>query len=151
VSRNIDGIAIETLERQLLDAIKANLPDLVSLLDHARSTWVYEDFVYRFYHGSFKVYGVQLTTLHIVEKLRGLLPDVPLNDRFLRIVANGTGKVFNPDSNPSWEANTRPLLEAFFHARYFLEMAVKYGAELPEPPSTLPSGWAGPLYLYNLR
>jgi len=140
-----------TLERQLLDAIKANLPELVSLLDQATSMWGYEDFVYRFYHGSFKVYGVQTMTVHIVEKLRGLLPDVPLNDRFLRIVADGTGKQFTPDANQSWEATTRPLLEAFFHARYFLEMAAKYGAELPEQPSTLPSGWAGLLYLYDLR
>ena len=151
MSRHINGIPIETLERQLLDAIKAKLPELASLLDHARSMWVYEDFVYRFYHGSFKVYGVQLTTLRIFEKLRGLLPDVPLNDRFLRIVADGTRKEFTPDANQSWEATTRPLLEAFFHARYFLKMAVKYGVELPEPPSTLPSGWAGLLYLYNLR
>ena len=151
MSRNIDGIPIETLERQLLDAIKADLPELVSLRDHATSMWGYEDFVYRFYHDSFKVYGVQLTTLNIVEKLRDLLPGVPLNDRFLRIVADGTGKTFTPDDNEAWEATTRPLLEAFFHARYFLEMAVKYGAELPEPPSTLPSGWAGLLYLYNLR
>jgi len=30
-------------------------------------------------------------------------------------------------------------------------MAVKYGAELDEPPMPLPSGWAALLYLYNLR
>lgn len=41
--------------------------------------------------------------------------------------------------------------EAFFHARFFLKMAVKYGEELDEAPSTLPSGWAALLYLYNLR
>ena len=92
VSRHIGGIPIETLGRQLLEAIKANLGDLASLLDHARTMWGYEDFVYRFYHGSFKVYGVQMVTVHIVEKLRGLLPDVPLNERFLAIVADGTGK-----------------------------------------------------------
>jgi hypothetical protein len=43
------------------------------------------------------------------------------------------------------------MLEAFFHARYFLEMAVKYGRELELPPTLLPSGWAALLYLYNLR
>jgi hypothetical protein len=42
-------------------------------------------------------------------------------------------------------------LEAFFHARYVLEMAVKYGDDLDEPTNLLPSGWAGLLYLYNLR
>lgn len=41
--------------------------------------------------------------------------------------------------------------QAFFHARYFLDMAVKYGTELDAPPQMLPSGWAGLLYLYNLR
>jgi hypothetical protein len=43
------------------------------------------------------------------------------------------------------------MLEAFWHARFFVEMAVKYGRELEEPPSTLPSGWAALLYLYDLR
>jgi hypothetical protein len=33
---------------------------------------------------------------------------------------------------------TRPILEAFFHARYFLEMAVRY-ADLETPPEVLPS------------
>ena len=50
-----------------------------------------------------------------------------------------------------WLAVTRPILEAFFHALYFLEMAVKYGKELKYPPNRLPSGWASLLYLYNLR
>jgi hypothetical protein len=44
-----------------------------------------------------------------------------------------------------------PILEAFFHARYFLEMACRYGRELEHPPNLLPSGWASVLYLYALR
>ena len=54
-------------------------------------------------------------------------------------------------NNQNWLAVTRPMLEAFFHARYFLEMAVKYGKELDSPPQMLPSGWASLLYLYNMR
>jgi hypothetical protein len=46
---------------------------------------------------------------------------------------------------------TRPIIEAFFHARYMLEMAVSYGKELERPPSVLPSGWAALLYLFDLR
>jgi hypothetical protein len=42
-------------------------------------------------------------------------------------------------------------LEAFFHARCMLEMAVAYGKELERPPSVLPSGWAALLYLFGLR
>ena len=74
-----------------------------------------------------------------------------LNPWFLAIVKEGTGKNFKISDNDHWQKVTRPILEAFFHARYFLEMAVKYGAELSEPPSPFPSGWAGLLYLYNLR
>jgi hypothetical protein len=36
--------------------------------------------------------------------------------------------------NARWDAATRPLLEEFFHANYFLKMAIKYGNELTEPP-----------------
>jgi hypothetical protein len=69
----------------------------------------------------------------------------------MHIVEEGTGKIFKPEDNRNWETVTRPMLEAFFHARFFLEMAVKYGKELKTPPQTLPSGWAAVLYLYNLR
>jgi tRNA(fMet)-specific endonuclease VapC len=41
-------------------------------------------------------------------------------------------------------------LEAFFHARFFLEMAVRY-ADLAAPPQPLPSGYAALLYLFGLR
>jgi hypothetical protein len=139
------------LERQLLAAIKSNHDQLKVLFDEASSHWGYEDQIYRFYHQSFKVYGIQRSTLAIVAALRALLPDVPLNASFERILADGTGKTFTLEANRAWDATTRPLVEAFFHARFFLEMAIKYSEELDEPPSTLPSGWAALLYLYNLR
>ncbi len=53
--------------------------------------------------------------------------------------------------NQRWVEATRPIVEAFFHAGYFLEMVCKYGKELEEPPDLLPSGWAAVLYLYGLR
>jgi hypothetical protein len=89
--------------------------------------------------------------VRIVKALQGLAPQLALNEQFLLIVSDGTGKVLTPKDNRNWEAITRPLLEAFFHARFFLEMAIKYGRELKTPPNTLPSGWATVLYLYNLR
>jgi len=138
-------------EERLLKAIKENREGLTSLLERARSHWEYEDPVYRFYHGSFKVFSVQQLTLAIVSALRALLPERELNKQFLEILSEGTGKVFTTAANADWDHSTRPLLEAFFHARYFLEMAVKYGDELDEPTNLLSSGWAGLLYLYNLR
>lgn len=139
------------LERSLLAALKAKRDKLKVLLDEVSSHWGYEDQIYRFYHQSFKVYGIQRSTLAITGALRALLPDVPLNARFERILTEGTGKTFTDEANQAWDETTRPLVEAFFHARFFLEMAVKYAAQLDEPPSPLPSGWAALLYLYNLR
>ena len=113
--------------------------------------WGYEDPVYRFYHQSSKVCYLQHTTLKIVDSLKALAPHLELNRWFLEIVAAGTGKKFTMEDNKRWPEVTRPIVEAFFHAKYFLEMGVNYGAELSEPPQPMPSGWAAFLYLFNLR
>jgi hypothetical protein len=63
----------------------------------------------------------------------------------------GTGRTFEMDHNARWLSETRPILEAFFHARYFLETAVRYAKELEQPPQVLPRGWAALLALYRLR
>lgn len=138
-------------EQLLLANIKERMPSLEALLKRAQSHWEYEDYVYRYYHDSFKVFGVQSITNQIVAVLRELLPDVELNRRFVNILDEGTGKQFTNETNANWDAATRPLLEAFFHARFMLEMAIEYGRKLESPPETLPSGWAALLYLYNLR
>jgi hypothetical protein len=139
-----------TSESELLESVRARLPDLKALLEESSSHWGYEDPIYRFYHQSFKVFALQSQIEQIVSTLRQLLPSHSLNARFLHIVAEGTGKEFSPDMNVAWDHHTRPILEAFFHARFFLEMAVRY-ADLPSLPDPLPSGWAALLYLYGLR
>lgn len=137
--------------RTLLENLRRELPELEALLDECSGDWGYDDPVYRFYHHSFKVFALQNSTRRIVAKLAGLLPEVSLNAWFLDIVRDGTGKNFAPEDNENWLAITRPVLEAFFHARYFLEMAVKSGRNLDFAPRRLPSGWAALLCLYNLR
>ncbi len=135
----------------LLANIRAALPQLEQLLGECDDEWGFEDPVYRFYHQSFKVYGLQGKTTAIVAALQALAPDRVLNEWFTQIVQDGTGKRFEHDHNRRWLEVTRPILEAFFHARHFLEMAVRYGKKLEQPPRLLPSGWAALLYLYNLR
>lgn len=135
--------------RELLGRIKSDLPALRDLLADLNGR-DYEDPIYRFYHHSYKVFNLQNRTEEIVSALRNLLPERNLNPLFLEIVARGTGRVFSRDQNADWPRQTRPILEAFLHARYFLEMAVRYGT-LPEPPKLLPSGWAALLCLYRLR
>lgn len=137
--------------QNLFNNLKASVGDLEKLLEEYSSHWGYEDRVYRFYHQSFKVYGLQEATGAIVAALQALAPERKLNDWFTQIVKDGTGKTFEQQHNRRWLEVTRPIVEAFFHARYFLEMAVRYGKELKAPPRTMPSGWAALLYLYNLR
>jgi len=152
-----EGVKTESWERReeetgkLLAAAKGTLPELKALLSSVSDHWHYEDPIYRFYHQSFKVYRLQTTTLKIVSELQALAPHLKLNSHFSEIVAEGTGKNFDTSHNANWLKHTRPIVEAFFHARHMLVMVCKYAEELPEPPQILPSGWATVLYLYDVR
>jgi hypothetical protein len=137
-------------ERRLVESMRRDRVELDDLLQSCSDHWGFEDPVYRFYHQSFKVYALQQTTERIVARLGALLPDRELAPWFREIVDSGTHLQFEPDHNARWLEVTRPIVEAFFHARYFLEMAVRYG-ELEDPPSPLPSGYAALLCLYGLR
>lgn len=135
--------------QELLRRIKAALPQLEALyddLDHQ-----YEDCVYRYYHGSDKVYVLQFGTQKIVQALQSLCPSRPLNEAFSRILKEGTGRSSEGVTGAERTAQERRILEAFFHARYFLEMTIRYGKRLDVAPGWLPSGWASVLYLFNLR
>jgi hypothetical protein len=151
----------DTRAQPLLDTIKARLPELEALLEKVSSHWHAEDGFYRFYHRSFKVYALQEDTTEIVAALRSLLfatanpsgggPERPLNKWFEQIISEGTNRKFEMTHNQRWLDETRPILEAFFHARMMLDLAVKYGRELQTAPMSMPSGWAALLYLFDLR
>ena len=135
----------------LLQSLKGDLPALETLLEETDSHWGFEDPFYRLYHQSWKVFGLQSLTVQIVESLRKHDQGQGLNDWFLEIVAAGTGKRFSEEMNRGWLDETRPILEAFFHAKTFLALAVRYAKALDHAPRLLPSGWAAVLYLYNVR
>lgn len=160
--------------QQLFKNIKERLPELESMLAKYSvnfapgigedSHWAYEDPIYRFYHHSIKVVHLQDFTIEIVDALQSLLLGQELNKMFMQIFQEGSAiksvrvsKTDPEEGVPLWDINanwmqyTRPILEAFFHAKFMLEMAVKYGKILEYPPRLLPSGWAALLYLYGLR
>lgn len=138
------------MQDELLVNIRTRLPELEALLDECSAQG--EDLVYRFWHQSLKVYILQEYSERIRVTLEGLAPvGCALHPWFRAIVTEGTGKVFALSHNDDWLAHTRPIVEAFFHATYFLEMAVFYGKELQEAPSLLPSGWAALLEVYGIR
>lgn len=141
----------------LLRNIKGLLPDLEKLLEKVSGP-SYEDRMYRFYHQSFKVYWLQEFTEEMVNILKSVSPNEkpepfqPCFDLFFEeIIKEGTGWKHTLDHNEKWTMVARPIVEAFLHCKYFIEMAVKYGKELDEAPNMLPSGWAALLELYNIR
>jgi len=146
----MEGGAVPGTEEALLQNLRHDREDLERLLARCSDRRVYEDSVYRLYHRDSKVYRLQGRTRVIVQRLQALAPDRPLNPWFLEIVEAGTGKKLKDEDNARWMEVTRPILEAFFHARFFLEMAVRY-SDLQEPPQMLPSGYAALLYLFGLR
>jgi hypothetical protein len=143
----------ERPEAQALFAqLKQALPELRELLESCEKLGVHEDGLYRFYHQSMKVFSLQDWTSRVVSTLRALAPDRPLNPFFEAILKDGTGHTLSLADNDRRLEITRPIVEAFLHAKYFLEMAVHYGKTLEAPPAhAIPSGWAAVLYFYNLR
>lgn len=139
----------DRLERLLLARLRHKKPDLRQMFEEMSSHGHYEDHFYRYYHGSFKVYNTQTTTEKAVRLLGDLLPERKLNMAFEDIIREGTGKEFGAE-NQDGERTPRAILEAFSHAKFMIDMAMRY-ADMSEPPKTLPSGYAALLYLYDLR
>lgn len=145
------ALAYDIDSQPLLLAIKSRDADLSALLERVSSHWHGEDGFYRFYHQSWKLYGLQRDTEEMVELLRSLWPEKELHPWFTQIISEGTGWEFSFEDNRDWLRRGRPILEAFIHARTMLELAVKYGRDLEHAPLAMPSGWAALLYLYSAR
>lgn len=136
----------------LFNSIKLALPDLKTLKSLCEEEYTAEDGIYRFYHTSFKTYHrLQPLTVKIVDLIKTLTPNPTLHPSFEDIIKGGTGITFDLSHNKDWTKHTRPILEAYFHAKHILDLLVKYGEELSYPPNLLPSGWATILYIYGLR
>ena len=114
----------------MLDAIKTNLTEIEQQLK--LFGFEYEDGIYRFYHQSFKVYSLQDCTIGAIGIFRRIADATgnQLCEWFEQIAANGTGAKFEAEHNRDWPEHIRPIVEAFLHAKYFLEVMAKYGREL---------------------
>jgi hypothetical protein len=152
---------VDQPERRLKEAIERDREQLLVFLNGpVEHAW--EDRLYRFYHQSHKVFRLQKLTREIVAKLQALLPENHLNSWFQEIVEAGTTQEFGSHTNEHWTMETRPIVEAFCHAKYFLEMACKeqddWTSELPSPVGPVKreirmvsSGWAALLALFNIH
>jgi hypothetical protein len=142
---------VQDQSEKLLNQIKANLAEIENL--YKIFDGCEEDYVYRFYHQSFKVFGAIEKIKKAKDLFEKIAPDgIALNDWYCRIADEALVKSFDWErTNPKWLDETRPILEAFHHSKYFLEQMLHFGTKLKQSPQILPSGWAAVLYLYNLR
>ena len=141
-------------DHELLANIHRHLPALEALLTEVQDPLTYEDGLYRFYYQSWKVYELQGLTREITRRLAALAPGGrPFCAAFQELLDAGAGEVrFEATHNETWTKHTRVFVEAFLHAKFFLEMTAKYGRTFTAPPTAgLPSGWAALLCLYGLR
>jgi hypothetical protein len=131
--------------------IKARLSDLEAMAEKLEA--VEENGVYRFYHGSFKVFNMQepiKEAFKLIEEIGGV--DDPPHLEYALLVKAGTENDFAGDrTNANWDAETKPILEAFWHTKYFIKMMVKYGKKLEKVEPPLDYGMAAVLYLFELR
>lgn len=151
---------IENLfEDQLKSSIERDRVQLTSLLNGpVKQAW--EDGLYRFYHQSHKVFRLQKLTDEIVRNLQALMPAQNLNPWFKEIIEAGSRQNFTQRTNANWTTETRPVVEAFCHARYFLEMACKQhdessvdipveGEDSVRRLRMVDSGWSALLILFQ--
>jgi hypothetical protein len=137
------------LETILFSNIKTNVESLKEMYKLALERK--QECYYRFYHQSFKVYGLQENTLEIKNKLNSIAPkDAFFNEWFSTIIDRGTNITFKTSHNTDWLERTLPILQAFDHALYFLELAIKC-SKYEELGQIISTDIAGLLYLFNLR
>lgn len=144
---------IVRLNNELLLELKARIPRLEEILKEMESHWGGEDMLYRFYHGSLKMYYGQNFTEKAASELKSIAKKlgVELNETYLKITEEGTGIKFNYNYNKNWLQHSRPVMEAFFHSKEILIQALAYAKKLETAPNLLPSGWGTVLYIFNLR
>ncbi|NLI79049.1 MAG: hypothetical protein GX442_21730 [Candidatus Riflebacteria bacterium] len=69
-------------------------------------------------------------------------------------MAPGIGdKKWEMAHNENWSFHTRPFVDAYFHAQFFLAMAVKYGRKYrwrKRVPNVIPCGWGALMCLVGI-
>ncbi len=142
---DVEYVLVEVLKHKLVQhETKLQLEDA-----RARTSNI-DDLMFRFYTQSPKSYKLQDATLSMVRALMDLLPNRPPCARFLEIIGEGTNKEFHLSHNEDWNEHVRPILEAFFHARFFLEKAIYCSASLEDNNVIMGSEWSALKTLFDL-
>jgi hypothetical protein len=133
--KKMRGIIRSHTHQQRINAlfvrIKTRLQELEELARDLEEA--VEDGIYRFYHGSNKVFFLQSpvkAAFSLIKEIGG--EDDPPNFEYARIVEAGTAHQFSETTNANWEAETKPILEAFWHTKYFIKQATRKNGQMAQ-------------------
>lgn len=146
--------ATHEARHRLADLLLANIKSEKDTIDKLVSSFEKSEpeFIYRFYHQSFKVFGYKEIIRYTVQFFEELAAESSsLNAWYRGIVDLGLDKDFSDSTNDNWLIETQPLLEAFWHTKFFVTQMKSSAASLETAPEILPYDWAAVLYLYGLR
>ena len=126
---------------------KETLDNLVSSFEKSEP-----EFIYRFYHQSFKVFGYKELIRYTVQFLEKLAPESSnLNVWYQGIIDLGLAKDFTDSTNDNWLSETQPLVEAFWHTKFFVTQMKSSAVSLEPLQKFCLTFGAAVLYLYGLR
>ena len=130
--------------------LSTQLPRLRELLAQTERSYLHH-LMSKFYRQGCALYEHQAMTEEMVSALASIAPEGHgFCIQFQEIIRLGTGREFKLEDNNHWTERAGAIVQAFLHARYFLEMAVRYATELSDPPERLPSGWCAMCNLFDI-
>jgi hypothetical protein len=136
--------------RELRESIECRREELDRLATHLAA--LEQEGVSGYYCEGRGVFQLQ----HAIRACRGLLaslaPDgAQVNPWLMTICREACRRCWRARFGvEDWQAETRPVLEAFWHCSYFVRMAAAVGREEAAPPARTP-GWVAVSELYGLR
>lgn len=157
-------MAITEENNALYSALVAHLPALLTLQSEITAEGGSDDLVSYIYgiQGLAMVYLVQEATEKIMATLISVLPGQQLSSRIKNIIKDGTGidcvlvldgpplRSFGDGFKAAFD-KARPVAEAYLHARFLLNQAVKYGSTPQSPELPYVGGWQALKTIYSLH
>lgn len=137
----------EELLLVLPERLRTHAPALRDIVGNSDS---FTDSFYRLYHHSFKVYRLQDWIGRAVLILAAIAPERQLNSDYSDIVRQALSEPWELAHNFAWAEKTRPIVEAAFHTRQFVQATLAVSAD-KSVPNMLSADWAITLYLWGLR
>jgi hypothetical protein len=117
-----------------IDDFRKNIYNYRGKLEDARNLMVRKQSYYynRYYSRSWNIYSSLKYTLDAAVLLDSLIPTLALKPEYATLVNRVIGKRFIPEVNLRWEEETKPILEAYSHTIYMLNLVLTVDLDVSE-------------------